>query len=75
MSSEWLTKTLAESDGTPSSMRVLVAYILGVYMIGWAYVCYRTGLLPVVDWQQLMIVIGPLLAKAWQKGKEDSADA
>lgn len=62
-----------EDNGNFSSMRLLVAFIIVVQMLGWVSVVLRTGTLPPLDWQQSLPVVGSLLAKAWQKGKEDAA--
>lgn len=67
---DWLKSILSEQNGEGSTMRVMVAFVVGIQMIGWAYVVFRTGTLPPIDWQQIGLVVGPLLAKAWQKGKE-----
>lgn len=67
---DWLKAILEEAPGEPSTMRLMVAIVVIIQMVGWAYVVFRTGTLPPIDWQQIGLVVGPLMAKAWQKGKE-----
>lgn len=67
---EWLKCILEDNGGNPSSMRILVAFIVVIQMIGWAFVCFKTTTLPPMDWQQVATVIGALGVKAYQKGKE-----
>ena len=61
---------LSEDNGHFSSMRLIVMLIVVVVLFNWTWHNITTGTLTSFDWQDLMVVIGPLIAKAWQKGKE-----
>ena len=65
-----LSNFLKESNGDESSMRLLVAFVVVVVISTWAYVSITTKALAPLQWEQVGAVLGALIAKAWQKGKE-----
>jgi len=65
-----LTNFLKEDNGNESSMRALVAFIVVVVIATWAYVSITTKAIAPLNWEQVGAVLGALMAKAWQKGKE-----
>jgi hypothetical protein len=69
----FLIESLTDEKGSASSMRILVTFIILVQTIGWAWVCFKTTSMPTMDWAQALSMVGPLLAKAYQKGKETEA--
>jgi len=66
----FLKTSLSEDNGNPSSMRGLVALVVVVVLFNWTWINISTGTLVSFDWQDLMVIVGPLLAKGYQKGKE-----
>jgi len=65
---------LAESSGQPSTMRILVAIVVLTVLFNWTYINLKTGTLVGFDWQDLMVIVGPLIAKGYQKSKETVKD-
>lgn len=61
---------LSEDNGNPSMMRVVAALIPLVVVGTWSWHCISTGQLVGFDYEEVAALIGPLAAKAWQKGKE-----
>ena len=59
-----------EDNGQFSAMRVLVFVIVGTVLFNWTYFNLKSGQLSGFDWADLMVVVGPLLAKAAQKKVE-----
>jgi len=60
----------SEKSGKISMMRIMVAFIIGTYMITWSRLCISEGNLIPIDWQQAAIIVGTLIAKAYQSGNE-----
>ena len=67
---ETIKKILSEDNGNPSTMRYLTMFIVVVVLFNWTYITIKTGNLAGFDWQEIGLIIGPLVAKAYQKGKE-----
>lgn len=65
-----LVEFLQEDNGGLSSMRIIVLLIVIVVLINWTWINIKTGDLTPMNWDGVMLIIGPLMAKAWQKGKE-----
>jgi len=63
-------ESLSEDNGNLSSMRILTALVVVVVLGNWTYINVTTGVLHGFDWQDLGVILGPLGAKTWQKGKE-----
>lgn len=61
---------MQEDNGGLSNIRLLVAFIIVCIMGTWTYVSIAEKALAPLDWQIVGTLIGALLAKAWQKGKE-----
>lgn len=59
-----------EKNGKISMMRLMVGFIVVVYMLTWARLCIAEGNLIEIDWQQSATIIGALFAKAYQAGNE-----
>ncbi|MCK4328803.1 hypothetical protein KAX02_03065 [candidate division WOR-3 bacterium] len=62
---------VSEDNGNTSSMRILVAIVVLVFLGNWTYFNISTGTLASFDWQDLSVIIGALGVKAYQKGKEN----
>jgi len=67
---ELLKKIFSEDNGNSSSMRILVAFVIVIVLFNWTWINIKTGQIIAFDWQDLGLIIGPLFAKAYQKGKE-----
>jgi len=59
-----------EKNGKISMMRLMVAFVVVVYMTTWARLCIAEGNLISIDWQQAATIVGSLFAKAYQSGLE-----
>lgn len=66
-----LSKLLSDDAGNPSTMRALVSLIVIVQMAGWAWVCFTSGALPPMQWENVAMVVGALAAKSHQKQSEE----
>ena len=71
MNSSLLKGLIAEGDGNPSTMRVATLFIVGVVMGVWAYTSVKAGALQPLSTEQVGAVLGALVTKAWQRGKEE----
>lgn len=58
---------LSDNNEIPSTMRVLVALIVIVFLFNWTYVTIATGLWVKLDVGSVLALIGALGAKAVQK--------
>jgi len=65
-----LLNFLKEDNGNESSMRLLVAFIVVMVIATWGYVSITTKTIAPLQWEQVGAVLGALIAKGWQKGKE-----
>ncbi len=61
---------LSDHAGDLSMMRVTASVIPLIIVGTWAYVCISNNQLMSFDFGDVAAVIGPLGAKAYQKGKE-----
>lgn len=68
-----ISNFLKESNGNESSMRMLVAFIVAVIMGTWCFVSIKTSALAPLNMETVLALLGSLMAKAWQKGKEETA--
>ena len=66
----YLKEILSENDGNLSTMRIMVFFIIFVVMFNWTWINIATGTLISFDFADLGLIIGPLFAKGYQKGKE-----
>ena len=56
--------------GEPSSMRLLVAFVVVLKLSVWAYLCIKSGQNIPFSVEDIGVIVGVLGAKAYQKGKE-----
>lgn len=63
---------LREDNGNESNMRLLVSFVVVTLMGVWAYVSVMNKTLQPMQWEQVGTVLGALIAKGWQKGKENA---
>lgn len=70
---ELIRKMLSEDNGSLSTMRTLTAIIVIVVLFNWTYANIKSGNLVGFSWEEVGLIIGPLLAKAYQKDKEKPA--
>jgi hypothetical protein len=65
-----LQKIYSDDGGNPSSMRLLVAFVVAAQVLVWAYCSIKSGVLQPLALENTASIIGPLAVQAWQKGKE-----
>ena len=65
-----LKACMSEDNGNLSTMRVLTFLIVGVILFNWTFFNIANNTLASFSWQDMAVVLGPLFAKAFQKGKE-----
>lgn len=63
-------KIFSEDNGNLSSMRIIVFIIVIVVLFNWTYYNIISGTLTGFNWEDIAVLVGPLLAKSYQKGKE-----
>lgn len=63
---------LREANGQESSMRLLVAFIVVAIIGTWSMVSIKTNAIAPLNLETVLALIGSLLAKAWQKEKEEA---
>jgi len=68
----FVKSVFTENNGDGSQMRVVVTFIVFVYMIGWFSVVIRSGSLPAIGATDIVMLLGSLGWKYAQKGKEES---
>lgn len=61
---------LKEANGNESSMRLAVMLVLVTLLGTWAYVSIATKAMAPLDWPTVGAIVGPLIAKAYQKKNE-----
>ena len=66
-----LRELFSEDNGNLSTMRILVSFIVFVIMFNYTYFCLSSGTLASFSWSDLMVILGPLMMKSYQKGKEE----
>lgn len=67
----FLLGAFRESNGSPSSMRVLTAIVVLIIIAGWFHVTYQTrAMAPLVLDGPGGILLGALGIKAYQRGRE-----
>lgn len=67
-----LQKIFSDGGGNPSSMRVLVSFVVVAQVLVWAFCSIKAGLPQPLDLENTMSIIGPMIVQVWQKGKEAS---
>lgn len=67
---EKLLSMFTDKTGKTSMMRLMVMFVIIIYMITWSRLCIAEGNLIAIDWQQAATIIGALFAKAYQAGNE-----
>lgn len=65
-----IKQAVSEDNGNMSSMRLLVSAIIITILFNWTYINIIEQDLNQFDWASVMALIGPLLAKGYQKGNE-----
>ena len=70
-----ISNFLKESNGSESSMRLILYLIVGTLMGTWCYVSISTKAMAPMDWPTVGAIVGPLIAKAWQKKNEMDVNA
>lgn len=68
---KYLFDIFAESNGTPSSMRVMSAYVIINTMATWTYAVIKAGMWVDPTWNMIALIFGALGVKTWQKKYED----
>lgn len=66
----FLKEMLSEDNGNISTMRILAFFIIAVVMFNWTWINIATGSIISFDWADLGLILGPLFAKGYQKGRE-----
>ena len=66
-----IKEIFSEDNGNISTMRILIFFIITVVLFNWTWINIATGTLVGFDWADLGLIIGPLFAKSYQKGKEE----
>lgn len=66
----FLTRTLSESDGNPSTMRLATLLIVAASMAAWTFTSIKSGVLQPLSSEQVALVLGALAAKGWQRKNE-----
>jgi multisubunit Na+/H+ antiporter MnhF subunit len=64
---------LQDDKGNNSSMRLLVAFIVVSILGTWVSVSIRTNAMAPLDLPTVLALVGSLMAKAYQKEKENVA--
>lgn len=67
---KYLLSLFAESNGTPSSMRVMSAYIIVNTMVAWTYTIVQLGVWIDPSFNMIALIMGALGVKTWQKKYE-----
>lgn len=70
----FIARTLAESDGNPSTMRMATMLIVCAILAGWLYVTIKTAALQPLSPEHVAMVLGTLGIKGWQRGKESAPE-
>jgi len=60
----------SEDNGNPSSMRIITLLIVSVVLFNWTFYNIQNNVLTVLDYNQLLAILGPLGFKALQKNSE-----
>jgi len=67
-------KIFSEDNGNLSSMRLIVFIIIVTVLFNWTYINIISKTLSPLNWADIMLVIGPLITKVYQKGKEKTSE-
>ncbi|KKL15547.1 hypothetical protein LCGC14_2504490 [marine sediment metagenome] len=59
-----------EDNGNFSFMRLAVFIVLITVLFNWTWFNIKHGTIISFDWQEMLLIIGPLFLKGYQKGKE-----
>lgn len=60
----------SEDNGTPSSIRLMSAYVVLNTMLNWTYIIVKTGLWVDPTYNMIFLILSALGMKAWQKKYE-----
>ena len=66
----FLSQALSESNGNPSTMRLLTLFVVIAVVGTWAEVSIQCKALQPLSYEQVLLVLGAMGAKVLQKGKE-----
>jgi hypothetical protein len=61
---------LREDNGNMSTMRIVTMFIVFVMMGNWTYFNIVSGTMTSFSWENLMVIVAPLIAKGYQKSSE-----
>jgi hypothetical protein len=61
---------LREDNGNMSTMRIVTMFIVFVMMGNWTYFNIVSGVMNSFSWENLMVIVAPLIAKGYQKSSE-----
>lgn len=64
---------ISSGDGSISLMRVCVLMVVAAFLFNWCYLTVKTGQTQPLDWDQVVLVLGALGAKALQRPFETKA--
>lgn len=67
---KYLFDLFSESNGTPSSMRIMSAYIIINTMVAWTYTIVHSGTWTDPSINMIALIMGALGVKTWQKKYE-----
>lgn len=62
-----LIDMVSAADGSISLMRVCVFMVVAAFLFNWCYLTVKTGQAQPLDWDQVVLVLGALGAKALQR--------
>ncbi len=62
-----------EDNGNFSFMRLAVFIILVTVLFNWTWFNITHGTIISFDWEEMLLIIGPLFLKAYQKRKESGS--
>ena len=67
---EKIFNMFTDQNGKISMMRLMMAFVVIIYMVTWSRLCIVEGNLIAIDWQQAATIVGVFFAKAHQAGNE-----
>ena len=67
---QFISSIVSEDNGSPSTMRIATLLIIAVVLFNWTYFNIQSGGITSFGQEDLIALLGPLLFKGWQKGKE-----
>jgi hypothetical protein len=71
---DWIKKILSDNCGNLSSMRVINMLIAIVILFNWTYINMKTGVLTPFDTNTVILILGGIAGKTFQKSIEEKND-